>query len=954
MVTKIHTHEGVPIGGNNFEEFMSYIRSFLGANFGFSTNALENQGGFFVDDDFRYTALHAVVPGTYAWFFTPHEKPVGSLFGRLGTEMFKFDVLRSPFQARTWTILPTNTVSEESDRLLFHNVSAIQKQLPYRPLRRVEISPPTFAHGYEDVRLNGVPQVGQADHLTSFTNTAQNFLQQSLQFNRIRMGAEFPRPVHNGLYDATFLNPSAGVTRAELANLYDSTLSFEFTNFSTELGGHILLWRREGETNYFSYIPQDLGSGAHIPVGTYRVLDYSRGTIRLNISTEQIARLGPGANENTRFIIVSAEQLLEDVAAEPVSYLSRYGLYDGNVNTTTLVEYIFDGASGIVREIPEAFYSSAVGNVLLEDVNRSFADGVILAIEYYAVPNVNVIRDVQKNRHKPDTIQLYYYTGIIGGDLSSTINIRAVVEQNPGSWYNRDVLDAEYFPVNRTDETFYSLISVVEAPNFAVTFNPNQPFRIIDTIRLRDLADVGAISLGDVIYFDGTNFVGRNFSLRNLLDVQPGVPDNGDILQFETHNNRWSRRTLTQILTQTPGAIPTAATILAPLTYGTGVTTFSPTQLVSRRFVEDGDNAIISLLDSHIGATSVHGATSAPSASRIMMRDAVGLSSVATPPNEFTPGSTNIVNVAWVNNMSTVATANNTLVRRGPTGITSAESPPSVSFSTSRELVNIDWITRASTSIQSPFLLVRRDGSGRFRAHDPSDPFDVANRRYVDAGDVNSNIALQDHIGRPDVHHATPALVANRIIMRDVNARASVNPPPLGFSSDNQIINVNWINGMSVSAPWANTLVRRDGDARFRSAWPAHEHDVTNVAFVNHRINESIVQSAIAGSAGRPGFVVLGPIVLVWGEGHRNNAGRLEIIGPSLPAGTTYTILNVFATGMALHNHPITVSVDQPGHPDNRTRMDADGRRPRVGVHGFVHGTNIAWATSILWVIRRN
>lgn len=698
MITKLNTYEGVPVGGTNFEDFLSYVRAFLGANFGFSTNVLDNDGGYFSSDNFTYVSRDAVNPADSAFFFVPTGQDVGSLFGKKGIEYYRFEVQEAGVldpQAQLWTLLATKSESPDLDKLVFTNTSEENKLLPYRPLRKNEDD--NYLEGYLDVRLNGTPQIGEADYSVSFTNVS-NFMEQTLQFNKIRLGAEFPKPILDGRYDNTFLDPEVGISRNTLESVYDSKMSFEFTNFSTEFGGHILLWRRVGLVNYFSYVSQDLGSDGPIPSGKYRVLDYSRGIIELNISADQLNMLrhpgdGPDAAADIPFIVVSAEQLLEDTSGGVTSHISRYGeVYDGSSTDALLAEYIFDGSSNIVREIPDTLYSSSLGKVLLEDVNQSFTDGIILAIEYYGIPNVDVISEVQKNRYKPDTFQLYYNTGIVLPTAPGTSNIRAFVEINPSSWYNRDILSAEYFPVNRTEETYYSLITTDEAVNFDIVFDPNQDFTIVDTIGLGDLNDVdfGSFSAGDVIYYNGAEFEGREFVLEELLNVQSGTPADLSVLQYFDSTSTWTRRSVTQALVSEP--------ISSPVSYAPSVSISDANHLVDKGYVDalavgvDGDitthaNAITTDPSNTLFGNAVHGATEYAIAGRIIRRQASsepqpGVADVTTPSNTITVSSSeNIVNINWIlqnSSRSTTSSArSNRLARYDANGKLFASNPVS-------------------------------------------------------------------------------------------------------------------------------------------------------------------------------------------------------------------------------------------------------------------------------------
>lgn len=810
MITKLNTYEGVPIGGNNFEDFLSYVRAFLGANFGFSTNALTNQGGYFSDDEFVFEERTAVDPFNRAYFFVPDTREFGNLFGRRGTEYYRFEVLNAtpPLepQVNVWTLLPSTTESPELDEFVFTNTSEEDKLLPYRPLRKN--SSDEYLEGYLDVRFNGTPQERNVDYTVSFS-TVSNFREQSLQFNRMRLGAEFPEPIVNSRYDSSMLDPEEGITRAQLEGPdFESRLTFPFTNFSTEFGGHIVLWRKVGAVNYFAYMQQDLGSEGPIPSGRYRVLDFARGIIELNISTDQLNRLriptdGPNPATDIPFIVVSAEQLLEDTSGGATSHLSRYGgLYNGSASDVILAEYIFDGSSTVVRHIPDSFYSSSLGSVLLEDVNQSFTDGIILAIQYYGIPNKEALESVQRNRYKPDVFKLYYNTGIVIPD-GTTSTIRSVVETNPGSWYNRDVLSAEYFPVPRVDESFYSLITEDEAGNFSDVFDPSFSFQIVDTIGLGDLNDLAPMNSGEVVFFNGTSFEGRPYQLGDLLNVQSGASAN-DILQYNSTTQEWSRRSLTQILTQTATGGP--ATVSNQISYAPSVTSFTGQQLVTASYVQSLAGSVGGDVSEHIqygisgpnANSSVHGSTSSATPFKIVQRNSDGRASVEESFFSISSSedSTGIINQRWAkNNSATTATANRLMLRDGSGRAGVIEASQGINDADSLNIINHRWVRNNSTTSGTAWTLMSRDSAGRSSVEEPGAGVTMASvdsklivnqtwmKRESSVNADGNKLILRSNVGR--------ARISNPLTFYS-NGSGS-NPGTFNDPSNNEIANATWV-----------------------------------------------------------------------------------------------------------------------------------------------------------------
>lgn len=535
MITNLITHESVPIGGNNFEEFLSYVKGFLGANFGFSTNVLDNQGGYFEDDAFQYYVEPGPSGEGTAKFFAPSVKPVGNMFGRIDNDYYRFKVLNmasDPPQIHKWEVLLTD--SNSPDNLQYRNIDMDQRKLPYRPITFSQ-SGGYYRYGYRSVRMNGIPQ---EDTTVSYNYTGNSFAEQSIILNRVTLGAEFPEPVYEGRFD-----PMDDFTKTVLEDDYDSTVVFSYSNLSTDFGGHILLWREVTGNHLFSYVRQDLSSGEEVSPGRFKVLDYARGVVKFNLTLAQMSELTPAGDptppEDIPFKIVSAEQFKEENLGGIGHYYTRYGnVYNGDTGSSIFAEYIFDGNDHIVRHIPPTDYFSSIGDLVLQDVNGRYDDSIILGIKYFAVPDADEFSRVQTTRYTPDTIQLYYHTGIV--NLDPDTKIRSVVEQNNSSWYNRDVRDAEYFPVPRAQETYLVYIHEDEASLFSDVFNPNQSFKIVDTIGIADLNDVGTVGPGQVLVFDGSMFEGVDYTLAGLLDTDLSSINTNNVLQY--NGSEWVNR----------------------------------------------------------------------------------------------------------------------------------------------------------------------------------------------------------------------------------------------------------------------------------------------------------------------------------------------------------------------------------------------------------------------------
>lgn len=747
MLTHLKTYEGVPIGRNNFEDFMGYIRGFLGANFGFSTNALVNDGGFFAGDNFTYIEKGGPGNTETGVFFTPADSSYdpGNLFGK-GTntnEYFRFDVLSvaaAEPQVYTWELLPTDTKTASSP-FTFSNTSFADKQLPYRPMYAKTTS--AYDYGYAGIRFNGIPQ-NSADYSLVYTPGA-GFAQQSLSISKLTLGAEYIDPVLNDrfseeiTYNSTTystVDPANGITWTLLTDttVLNSRVKFPHTNFSIDFGGHILLWRQVGGSHYYAYIPQDTSSGNTVKTGYYKVVDYSSGEIELNISISQLNQLLDPADSWTtdqqkkdglQFIIVSAEQL-EEVAtsASTTNYYSRYGdIYDGNDAQVQLLQYLFDGQNNIIQEIPSVLYSSVAGNLLLQDSTQQYSDGVVLALTYKATPDKAKMVTSQFNRYRPDTLQLYYSSGIRKDTLpnpadSTHADIRAMVEQNPTSWYNRDVLDADYYPVNRGIDTSIVYLTTTEtgSADFTgiVTFDPNQAFKIVDTIGLKDLNDVmgtdGTTAFSTMVANNNTSldntilkydyasqdFVAVAHVLNEINDVNTSGAINNYVLTYDSGTTSWKPKAVAgtgSIIGYTPLA-RTGGTAPGDYTLGSGQRLFYSTSmpysgtygnntLTTKQYADEG-------VANHNSQSNVHNATSAATGGRIIIRDSNGRASVANPSSDST-----------------------------------------------YELATAHWVMVDRSSVTADAgKLIRRDSNGRAQIASPSAASDIANKAYVDSQTV--------------------------------------------------------------------------------------------------------------------------------------------------------------------------------------------------------------------------
>lgn len=414
----------------------------------------------------------------------------------------------------------------------------------------------TVFPGYSAVTYNGITQVRSTGYQNIVSTTPNEFRTQSLNFTRLFYGAESPVPVDqfekfnkNVLYGS---NEANGISFNDLSSLFNDELSFPYTNFT--LGAHIVLVRENdsGEKNYV-YMSKDPSNVGSLTSGTYRVLDSSEGTIQLNVSEPQLDSLTfndesftnlADKQENIRFFVVSAEQLLVDRRNDITNYRSRYGrVYTGQ---DSLVELLSIEQAGEVITVNSTFSNvvTSEGDNLLRDTIQEYENATVLALRYPAVPNISEYTRVQNTRFVPDTFQLYFTAGIPGAPNQT--NVRAFVEQNNSSWYNQAASDGSFNPVNRSVSTYISYALESELSGSSIEFfNPTNVFSISDLITLEGLGDVKNVNGGSTFggaddqtilkynsNSNGGEFIATDHVLNTLNDVSLLSPTVNQVLAF--------------------------------------------------------------------------------------------------------------------------------------------------------------------------------------------------------------------------------------------------------------------------------------------------------------------------------------------------------------------------------------------------------------------------------------
>ncbi|MCM3560577.1 hypothetical protein M4D57_18590 [Brevibacillus borstelensis] len=136
-------------------------------------------------------------------------------------------------------------------------------------------------------------------------------------------------------------------------------------------------------------------------------------------------------------------------------------------------------------------------------------------------------------------------------------------------------------------------------------------------------------------------------------------------------------------------------------------------------------------VDNHASATSVHGATSAATASRIIMRDANGRAKVAAPSAAD--------DIARKDTVDAVQANLNNHIGTGGTAHAAATTS-AAGFMSASDKSKLDGATSAATSS----TLIMRDANGRAKVAAPAAPDDIARKAEVDAIDTNKVNRLAD------------------------------------------------------------------------------------------------------------------------------------------------------------------------------------------------------------------
>jgi len=344
-----------------------------------------------------------------------------------------------------------------------------------------------------------------------------------------------------------------------------------------------------------------------------------------------------------------------------------------------------------------------------------------------------------------------------------------MVEHNPTSWYNRDILDGDYFPVARSQSSWFSFLTLTEASSFAIdTFNPDYAFQIADTLTLASMADVPALNNGDVLVYNSsiTAFDAVGYELRNLRDVSlpSSIPAN-NVLTYNTGSQKWISSSVSGALGFTPVNKAGDTGISGNLRYNSSVVTNmsgAPADtLTTKGYVDSAVSGISGsggALSVHMADLNAHGASASTIPGRIAQR---------------TGGTFNV--------------AGQGLVLGGTTDWDGVTTPSKANTSSQGfHLLNAAWMSANSSVLATPNTYIQRNSNGRAQITTPGVSTEIANKYYVDlhGNDTSGN-----------VHGATSSATANSIMRRDSSGRVMVAPPIAGDNST-RVPTTSWVRSL--------------------------------------------------------------------------------------------------------------------------------------------------------------
>lgn len=265
----------------------------------------------------------------------------------------------------------------------------------------------------------------------------------------------------------------------------------------------------------------------------------------------------------------------------------------------------------------------------------------------------------------------------------------------------------------------------------------------------------------------------------------------------------------------------------------------------------------------HMDGTAEHGATSAATANRIILRDGSGRAKVGAPAAADDIARKDTVDAhasdtaSGIHGSTSAATAS-TLMHRDSAGRSKIAAPAAADDIARKDTVdavqgNLNTHAAATTAgihgsatAATANTLMHRDSSGRSKVAAPAAADDIARKDTVDAVQASINT----HVGATAIgtHGSTAAATAGTLMHRDASGRAKVAAPA---AADDIAIRQTVDDHANLTAPHSATaaatasrLMLRDAAGRSKVAAPAAADDIARKDTVDTAVAGRIAKGA--------------------------------------------------------------------------------------------------------------
>jgi len=244
------------------------------------------------------------------------------------------------------------------------------------------------------------------------------------------------------------------------------------------------------------------------------------------------------------------------------------------------------------------------------------------------------------------------------------------------------------------------------------------------------------------------------------------------------------------------------------------------------------DAATKNYVDTHAALQTAHGAVSAPTASKMVVRDTSGRAQFADPAAAQDAATMGYVdshaNLQTAHDAVSAPTASKMVVRDGSGRAQFADPSTAQDAATKNYADTHANLQTAHGAVSTPTAskMVVRDTSGRAQFADPASAQDAATKNYADT-----------HANLQAAHGAVSAPTASKMVVRDTSGRAQFANPAAAqdVATKNYAdthANLQTAHG-AVSAPTASKMVVRDASGRAQFANPATAQDASTKNYVD-------------------------------------------------------------------------------------------------------------------------